>query len=307
MRARFKVTEGAEIGFAMRWAPVESREPAACAPGEVRVGSATPSRGGNRGRASDIYEGPHRDAIRVLARSEGPHLPATGAIVAAPTTSLPEDLAGSATGTTGSRGSRPSLTLEALYVGACPDEVENFISFMTDQLGRRGRAGDERSLQIVHGIGGEPTLRARAAPPARMARLRPVRVGSSAWGQTQLDVYGELMNSLYLHRERIGSSTPRSSASSPSSPTRQAAGTGPGRGYGRCGASPSTTSTPRSCAGSPSIAPPSSHPSSASSRADEWAWSATGSAMRSSSGDGARSARRTPRRSTPTSSTRACC
>src|SRR4029079_17489338 len=95
-----------------------------------------------------------------------------------------------------------SLTIEALYVGACSDEAEEFISFMTSAAG--GRAG-ERWLQTMYGIGGEHDLSERTLGHLRGWRdSAPVRVGNGAWDQVQLDVYGELLNALYVYRERLG-------------------------------------------------------------------------------------------------------
>jgi alpha,alpha-trehalase len=57
----------------------------------------------------------------------------------------------------------------------------------------------------MYGIGGEHDLSERELPHLRGWRdSRPVRVGNGAWRQTQLDVYGELLNSLYLYREQLG-------------------------------------------------------------------------------------------------------
>ena len=127
----------------------------------------------------------------------------TGAIVAAPTTSLPETVGGERNWDYRFSWIRDaSLTLEALYIGACSDEAEEFVSFMTSSAG--GRAGEAR-LQIMYGIGGEHDLSERELPHLRGWRdSRPVRVGNGAWDQTQLDVYGELLNSLYLYREKLG-------------------------------------------------------------------------------------------------------
>jgi alpha,alpha-trehalase len=206
MRAAFTVTGGDEIGFAMRWAPVESREPAACTPDEVPGRIRDTAEGWRSWELEhDIYEGPNRAAIRISSRVlKGLTYRPTGAIVAAPTTSLPEDPGGERNWDYRFSWIRDSsLTLEALYVGACTDEAENFISFMTSSAG--GRAGEAGSLQIMYGIGGEHDLSERELPHLRGWRdSRPVRVGNGAWGQTQLDVYGELLNSLYLYRERIG-------------------------------------------------------------------------------------------------------
>jgi GH15 family glucan-1,4-alpha-glucosidase len=127
----------------------------------------------------------------------------TGGIVAAPTTSLPETEGGERNWDYRYAWIRDaSLTLEALYIGACPDEAEDFVSFMTSSAG--GMAG-ERSLQIMYGVAGEHDLSERVLPHLRGWRnSAPVRVGNGAWMQTQLDVYGELLNSLYLYRERLG-------------------------------------------------------------------------------------------------------
>src|SRR5205814_5377586 len=96
-----------------------------------------------------------------------------------------------------------SLTLQALYIGSCPDEAEDFVSFMTSAAG--GGAGDMHSLQIMYGIGGEHDLTERELPHLSGWRnSQPVRVGNGAWGQTQLDVYGELLNALYVYREQLG-------------------------------------------------------------------------------------------------------
>jgi len=123
--------------------------------------------------------------------------------VAAPTTSLPETVGGERNWDYRYSWIRDSsLTLEALYIGACSDEAEEFVSFMTSSAG--GRA-TERSLQIMYGIGGEHDLSERELPHLGGWReSRPVRVGNGAWDQTQLDVYGELLNSIYLYRENLG-------------------------------------------------------------------------------------------------------
>src|SRR5207237_1235466 len=92
-----------------------------------------------------------------------------------------------------------SLTLQALYIGSCSDEAEEFVSFMTSS------AGGGASLQIMYGIGGEHDLSERELPPlAGWRDSQPVRVGNGAWGQTQLDVYGELLDALYVYREQLG-------------------------------------------------------------------------------------------------------
>ena len=73
---------------------------------------------------------------------------------------------------------------------------------MTSSAGGRAREG---SLQIMYGIGGEHDLSERTLDHLRGWRdSAPVRVGNGAWSQVQLDVYGELLSSLHLYRERLG-------------------------------------------------------------------------------------------------------
>jgi GH15 family glucan-1,4-alpha-glucosidase len=127
----------------------------------------------------------------------------TGAIVAAPTTSLPETVGGERNWDYRFAWIRDSsLTLDALYTGACSDEAVEFVSFMTSAAGGRASGG---ALQIMYGVGGEHDLSERELGHLSGWRgSRPVRVGNDAWDQVQLDVYGELLTALYRYRERLG-------------------------------------------------------------------------------------------------------
>jgi GH15 family glucan-1,4-alpha-glucosidase len=205
MRARFKIAAGEQLGFALQWSPPEGPAPEPF-PAEQVAARIEDTVSGWRSweQEHDIYDGPHRELVRLSARVlKGLTYRPTGAIVAAPTTSLPETVGGERNWDYRYSWIRDSsLTLEALYIGACSDEAEEFISFMTSSAG--GRAS-ERSLQIMYGIAGEHDLTERELPHLRGWRdSAPVRVGNGAWGQTQLDVYGELLNSLYLYRDQLG-------------------------------------------------------------------------------------------------------
>jgi alpha,alpha-trehalase len=205
MRARFVVRAGKRHGFALQWSPPEGPAPDPFAPERVAARIEDTVAGWRSWEAEhDIYEGSHRELVRRSARVlKGLTYRPTGAIVAAPTTSLPETVGGERNWDYRYSWIRDaSLTVEALYIGACSDEAEEFLSFMTSSAG--GRAS-ERSLQIMYGISGEHDLTERELPHLRGWRdSAPVRVGNGAWGQTQLDVYGELLNSLYLYREQLG-------------------------------------------------------------------------------------------------------
>jgi GH15 family glucan-1,4-alpha-glucosidase len=206
MRGLFEVGEGETVGFAMRWVPAEAAD---------RVTPTEPDRVAGRiddvieawrswEAEHDIYEGPHKELVQLSSRVlKGLMYRPTGAIVAAPTTSLPETVGGERNWDYRFSWIRDSsLTLEALYLGACPDEAEDFVSFMTSSAGGRASEG---SLQIMYGIGGEHDLSERPLDHLRGWRdSAPVRVGNGAWNQVQLDVYGEFLGSLHLYRERLG-------------------------------------------------------------------------------------------------------
>jgi len=117
----------------------------------------------------------------------------SGAIVAAPTTSLPECYGGGRNWDYRYSWVRDaSFTMEALWVAACPDEAADFFSFMC--TAGATSAGASTALQIMFGIGGEHDLSERVLPHLSGWReSRPVRVGNGAWNQQQIDVYGELL------------------------------------------------------------------------------------------------------------------
>ncbi|MET3206271.1 UNVERIFIED_ORG: GH15 family glucan-1,4-alpha-glucosidase [Arthrobacter sp. UYEF13] len=141
------------------------------------------------------YDGPWHD----LVASSGRVLQAlmfypTGAIVAAPTTSLPEVVGGTRNWDYRYTWIRDaSMTLQALWVAACPDEAGKFFQFLATAAAGRLSTGAE--LQIMYGISGERDLTEREL--AHLPGWRdsaPVRVGNGAWDQRQLDVYGELLD-----------------------------------------------------------------------------------------------------------------
>jgi GH15 family glucan-1,4-alpha-glucosidase len=206
MRAAFRVRADEVHGFALRWASAEDRMAPDATPADAvraRIED-TVQAWGSWEAEHNVYQGPHRELVRHSARIlKGLTYRPTGAIVAAPTTSLPETVGGERNWDYRFSWIRDSsLTLEALYIGACPDEAEEFVSFMTSAAG--GRAG-EGSLQIMYGIGGEHDLSERTLAHLRGWRdSTPVRVGNGAWDQVQLDVYGELLGALHRYRERLG-------------------------------------------------------------------------------------------------------
>jgi GH15 family glucan-1,4-alpha-glucosidase len=205
MRATFVLSEGGGAGFSMRWGPVEaSRIEATPAEGVARRIADTAEAWRSWESEHDVYEFPHKGLVQFSTRVlKGLTFRPTGAIVAAPTTSLPENEGGERNWDYRYAWIRDaSLTLEALYIGACSDEAAAFVSFMTSAAGGRVKDG---SLQIMYGIRGEHDLSERELPHLRGWRdSSPVRVGNGAWRQTQLDVYGELLNTIHVYKERLG-------------------------------------------------------------------------------------------------------
>jgi len=151
------------------------------------------------------YDGPWKDQVQLGGRVlQGLTYFPTGAMVAAPTTSLPEVAGGGRNWDYRFCWIRDaSFTLDALWVAACPDEAGKFFGFMASAATSHLRR--DAGLQIMFGILGEHDLTERELPHLRGWRnSAPVRIGNGAWSQPQLDVYGELLGSAYLLRNELG-------------------------------------------------------------------------------------------------------
>jgi alpha,alpha-trehalase len=156
---------------------------------------------------SDIhqsYQGPWKDLVHQSGRVlQGLTYFPTGAMVAAATTSLPEQVGGERNWDYRFCWVRDaSFTLEALWVAACPDEAHKFFDFLSRAAVTQVRRG--LNLQIMFGIGGEHDLTERELSHLSGWRAsRPVRIGNGAWNQRQLDVYGETLGAVYRLRDRL--------------------------------------------------------------------------------------------------------
>jgi len=123
----------------------------------------------------------------------------TGAIVAAPTCSLPEDIGGVRNWDYRYTWIRDAaFTLYAFLRIGFTDEARAFIGFLTN-LCQLDAAG-EGPLQIMYGIDGHTELTEETLDHLEGYRgSAPVRVGNGAYDQLQLDIYGELIDAIYLH------------------------------------------------------------------------------------------------------------
>jgi GH15 family glucan-1,4-alpha-glucosidase len=148
-----------------------------------------------RGRWSEMV---YRSALVLKLLTFEP----TGAIVASPTTSLPETIGGSRNWDYRYTWLRDaSFTLYALMRIGFTEETERFM----DWLVARCREADfeaESPLGVMYGIRGEREVPERTLDHLRGYRdSRPVRIGNAAFGQLQLDIYGEVMDAIYLYNK----------------------------------------------------------------------------------------------------------
>ena len=145
------------------------------------------------------YHGQYREAVmRSLITLKALTYEPTGGIVAAPTTSLPEDIGGVRNWDYRYCWLRDAtITLEALLRTGFSGEADDWRRWLG-----RAIAGDPRDVQIMYGVAGERRLAEwEASWLPGYERSAPVRIGNAAVDQRQLDVYGEVMDALTLARQ----------------------------------------------------------------------------------------------------------
>jgi alpha,alpha-trehalase len=199
LRARLTMEAGASVAFALETADPWGPQPAGRTREDI-AGSLDSTIEGWRSWAAKLhgYGGEFRSALRrsavvLRALTFAP----TGAIVAAPTTSLPEEIGGARNWDYRYTWVRDaSFTIGALAASGCGFEATKFFAFFAEATA--GSLATGQGLQIMYGIRAE-----RFIPENELVSMtghrgsRPVRIGNGAWSQTQLDVYGEFLDAAW--------------------------------------------------------------------------------------------------------------
>ncbi len=210
--ATITLTEGRRLSFALEqydpWGPAPRRWTDRMIRRRLRV---TEKAWDSWSALHQRYDGPLRDLVLhsgvVL---QGLTYARSGAIVAAATTSVPEGVGSGRTWDYRYTWVRDaSMTLQGLFIAACPEEAGKFFAFLARAAATQLDRGVD--LQIMFGVGGERDLTERELPHLSGWRdSGPVRVGNQAWGQRQLDVYGAILDAAYtlqLHLMTIADTT----------------------------------------------------------------------------------------------------
>ncbi len=192
----FDVVAGEKLSFSTTWFPSHLDVPTAL---DVAMTLETSQQQWQEWADRCPYDGPHREAVirsllvlRLLTQTS------TGGIVAAPTTSLPEDFGGERNWDYRYCWLRDaSLTLEALLGSGFVEETKLWRRWLI-----RAIAGDPQDMQIMYAVDGGRELPERELDHLPgYAGSKPVRIGNGAVTQRQTDVLGEVMMALALGRD----------------------------------------------------------------------------------------------------------
>ena len=195
--ASFSVAAGERWSFVLSWFPSHLGVPDGL---DVAAATGATERWWREWSDGCTYAGPWRDAVvRSLITLKALTFAPTGAIVAAPTTSLPEEIGGVRNWDYRYCWLRDATyTLYALIHGGYHAEAGAWRDWLL-----RTVAGDAGSIQVLYGVAGERWIPERTADwlPGYEGS-RPVRLGNAASSQLQLDVFGEIFDVLHVARRR---------------------------------------------------------------------------------------------------------
>jgi len=196
-RAEFEVEEGQTVPFVLTWS--HSFGPIADSPDAATVVEHVTHTWENWS-SKHTPKGPYREAVlRSLLTLKALTHHETGGIVAAATTSLPEQIGGTRNWDYRFCWLRDAAyTLYALLESGFKDEAKAWQDWLL-----RAVAGSPVQMQIMYGLAGERRLTEFELPELPgYEGSQPVRIGNAASEQLQLDVYGELLDSAYLARRK---------------------------------------------------------------------------------------------------------
>ncbi|MDQ6914880.1 MAG: glycoside hydrolase family 15 protein [Actinomycetota bacterium] len=200
VRARHQMKEGESCYCALTWTEEHG------GPAEVEQASAHIARTEHYWRSwLESGEFPDHRWREYLQRSalvlKGLTYAPTGALVAAPTTSLPETPQGERNWDYRYSWMRDAtFTLWALHAIGMDWEADDFMQYVADLT-----RNEDGSLQIMYGVDGERDLEERTLDHLTgYEGARPVRIGNGAFSQRQNDVYGAVLDSVFLHTKASG-------------------------------------------------------------------------------------------------------
>src|SRR4051812_21202652 len=193
--AEFEVDAGDEVPFVLTWYPSHLDEPP---PVDAKEVIEQTTKWWRKWTSQCTYDGPWRDAVvRSLITLKALIYEPTGGMVAAATTSLPERIGGSRNWDYRYCWVRDAtLTLLALMNAGYYRDAQRWRDWLT-----RAVAGRPEQLEVMYGVAGERRLTEWEVPwlPGYEGSL-PVRIGNAAHSQLQLDVFGEIMDTLHQGR-----------------------------------------------------------------------------------------------------------
>ncbi|MEW1629772.1 glycoside hydrolase family 15 protein [Streptomyces sp. NPDC089173] len=201
LTAEFNLSEGETVAFTLSWKPGTD---APAVPDASRLLGSTQAFW-REWISRSTYEGPDREAVeRSLITLKALQYEPTGAFVAAPTTSLPEEIGGVRNWDYRFAWLRDSaLIVEVLQRWGYVEEARDWCDWLQRVVGEH-----PENLQIMYGVGGERELtEVELDWLPGFAESSPVRIGNGAAGQLQIDVYGEVVDVLHkvqLHDPGLG-------------------------------------------------------------------------------------------------------
>ena len=192
----FTLAEGDEVAFSLTWQPSWRKDLPApdVAQALTQVEAQWEAWSARLPEGDHVSESVRRSLVTLKALAHWE----TGGIIAAATTSLPEKIGGTRNWDYRFCWLRDAtFTLYALLELGFVDEAEAWRAWLV-----RAVAGSPDDLQIMYGVAGERRLDEYEVPwlPG-YENSAPVRVGNAAAGQVQLDVYGEVLDALYVARK----------------------------------------------------------------------------------------------------------